>query len=124
MRRCYIPASEPGVATMRNCPTLILTTLLGFGAVAGADTLEVPPAAERVPGALPDRGLTMAQVEARFGAPSERKAAVGNPPIERWVYPGFTVFFEHQWVLHAIPAPAIRSAAVATPTDAEPAPAE
>ena len=43
---------------------------------------------------MPPRGLTMAQVEQRFGAPAERFAAVGQPPITRWVYPAFVVYFE------------------------------
>ena len=50
----------------------------------------------------PDRGMSMAQVEARFGAPAERFAAVGQPPITRWVYPGFVVYFEYQTVVHAV----------------------
>ena len=34
--------------------------------------------------AVPTRGMSMAQVEARFGAPAEKFAAVGQPPITRW----------------------------------------
>lgn len=67
-----------------------------------------PPAAASQ-GALPTRGMSMAQVEARFGAPGERFAAVGQPPITRWVYPTFVVYFEYQHVVHAVatrPAPA------------------
>jgi hypothetical protein len=44
----------------------------------------------------------MAQVEQRFGAPSDRLAAVGQPPITRWVYPSFVVFFESNVVIHAV----------------------
>jgi hypothetical protein len=44
----------------------------------------------------------MATVEAQFGAPTERRGAIGEPPISRWEYPGFTVFFEHQLVIHAV----------------------
>jgi len=44
----------------------------------------------------------MAQVEAQFGAPTQRYAAVGQPPITRWVYPTFVVFFEYQHVVHAV----------------------
>jgi hypothetical protein len=66
-----------------------------------------PPAAE-AGAALPARGVSMAQVEARFGAPAERFAAVGEPPITRWVYPSFVVYFEHQHVVHTV---AVRAAA-------------
>ncbi len=43
----------------------------------------------------------MAQVERQFGAPTERFAAVGQPPITRWVYPAI-VFFEYDHVVHAV----------------------
>jgi hypothetical protein len=57
----------------------------------------------------PTRGSSMSVVETRFGAPMTKHAAVGNPPITRWDYPQFSVFFEHDKVLHAViahPAPA------------------
>jgi hypothetical protein len=44
----------------------------------------------------------MSTVEARFGAPASRHAAVGDPPITRWDYAQFSVFFEHDKVLHAV----------------------
>ena len=52
--------------------------------------------------ARPARGSTMQSVEAKFGAPAQRHPAVGDPPITRWDYPGFSVFFEHQHVVHAV----------------------
>jgi len=57
----------------------------------------------------PTRGSSMSAVEAHFGAPTTRHAAVGDPPITRWDYPQFSVFFEHDKVLHAViahPVPA------------------
>lgn len=50
----------------------------------------------------PKRGASMSEVESRFGAPTERHATVGQPPITRWDYPGFAVFFEHDRVIHAV----------------------
>ncbi|HKT71961.1 MAG TPA: hypothetical protein VJQ47_03660 [Steroidobacteraceae bacterium] len=50
----------------------------------------------------PKRGITMSQVEARYGAPSERHPTVGKPPITRWDYPSFSVFFEGDRVIHAV----------------------
>jgi len=50
----------------------------------------------------PTRGSSMTTVESTFGAASERGAAVGEPPISRWEYPGFTVFFEHEHVIHSV----------------------
>ncbi len=51
---------------------------------------------------VPTRGLTMAQVEQRYGAPANRIAAIGQPPIARWVYPSFVVYFEYNLVIHAV----------------------
>jgi hypothetical protein len=50
----------------------------------------------------PRRGVTMTDVEAKFGAPVTKHDAVGAPPITRWDYPGFSVFFERDRVIHAV----------------------
>jgi hypothetical protein len=44
----------------------------------------------------------MATVQSRFGEPTNRHATVGNPPITRWDYPQFAVYFENDRVLHAV----------------------
>jgi len=51
---------------------------------------------------LPRRGVNMAAVGAQFGAPRARHAAVGQPPITRWDYEGFSVYFENSHVIHAV----------------------
>jgi hypothetical protein len=51
---------------------------------------------------IPSRGLTMGQVEGRYGAPTNRIPAIGEPPISRWVYPSFVVYFEYNLVIHAV----------------------
>lgn len=50
----------------------------------------------------PARGSTMQSVESHFGAPTAKHAAVGKPPITRWDYPTFSVFFENDRVIHAV----------------------
>jgi hypothetical protein len=50
----------------------------------------------------PARGMSMEKVEATFGAPTNRASPVGEPPITRWEYPGFVVYFEHQFVIHTV----------------------
>ena len=50
----------------------------------------------------PARGLTMQQVRDRFGQANEEVPPVGEPPISRWVYPDFTVYFEHRWVIDTV----------------------
>jgi len=72
-----------------------------LGSVAHADELKMTPAPQGGSN-QPARGMSMEKVEAAFGAPANRVAAVGNPPITRWEYPGFVVFFEHNIVLHSV----------------------
>lgn len=50
----------------------------------------------------PSRGMTQTRVAADYGQPSLRVEAVGEPPISRWEYPGFVVFFEHDRVIHSV----------------------
>lgn len=50
----------------------------------------------------PEKGWTASQVTTRYGQPQEKIAAVGTPPISRWVYEEFTVYFESQTVIHAV----------------------
>jgi hypothetical protein len=51
---------------------------------------------------LPKNGLSKAEVEARFGEPSQRHAAVGEPPITRWDYGEYSVYFEYDLVLYSV----------------------
>ena len=69
--------------------------------LALAQTLQTPSAPESS-ASRPARGMTMEKVEAAFGAPSNRVPAVGQPPITRWEYPGFVVYFENSIVLHTV----------------------
>lgn len=77
--------------------------------------------------AAPSRGMTMTQVATKFGDPLTKVAAVGTPPISRWEYSGFVVYFERDHVIHAVvssSAPADSSGAAAPPpAAAAPAPA-
>jgi hypothetical protein len=63
----------------------------------------------------PKRGSTMGDVEKQFGAPVNRHATVGTPPITRWDYNGFSVVFERDRV---IDAPLTAGAAAPPPADA------
>ncbi|MFO1378413.1 MAG: hypothetical protein U1F14_15565 [Steroidobacteraceae bacterium] len=88
-----------------------IRTILALCALApclvGAETLDTQVAAPAADGSRPERGSSMSAVEARFGAPVRRYEAVGKPPITRWDYPGFSVFFEYSHVIHAVTAHAL-----------------
>ena len=92
---------------------LLLAAVFASG-IAGAATVAVDNgiAVKDSDVATPNRGMTMSQVAAKFGAPVSKLAAVGKPPISRWEYPGFVVYFEADHVIHSVvadsppPAPA------------------
>ena len=50
----------------------------------------------------PTRGMTEERVRANFGSPQSTTAAVGDPPISRWEYAEFVVFFEYDKVIHSV----------------------
>jgi len=50
----------------------------------------------------PQSGTSMAQVVQRFGPASQELPAVGEPPITRWEYSHFTVYFEHNIVIKTV----------------------
>jgi len=85
-------------------PQALAALIVATGSsVALAEELTTPPAPSAGQQAnMPARGMSMEKVEAQFGAPSERLPAVGEPPITRWKYPGFEVYFEHQLVIHTV----------------------
>jgi hypothetical protein len=88
--------------------TLVFATLGSlYAAVAPAETIVVDDQVTVRESSIdrPHGGMTMQAVETHYGAPQERHAAVGKPPITRWDYPAFTVFFENDRVIHAVVNP-------------------
>lgn len=86
---------------------LPLLALLALAGTASAEKLLIERVQEENKAALPARGMTMTQVEAKYGAPSERLDPRGGqkrqwPTINRWVYPAFTVYFEKTKVIDAV----------------------
>jgi len=67
-----------------------------------AEVLAVDTAAAGDSVQTPHRGASQASVASRYGEPRQRIAAVGQPPISRWVYDSFTVYFEGDHVIHAV----------------------
>ena len=71
---------------------------------ARADTLLIDgvEADAQSASARPKSGMTMTAVESKYGAPTQKHATVGQPPITRWDYTGFSVYFENDRVIHAV----------------------
>ena len=88
---------------MTKLKRLILPALLaGLIGAANAQNLDMEGMAPRDDGSRPTRGMTAERVESEFGTPSSRIAPVGDPPISRWEYPGYVVYFEYDRVIHAV----------------------
>jgi hypothetical protein len=80
---------------------LLLLSLLATGP-AWAETQSVPMGDPAAAVERPKRGSTMSAVQSRYGEPVTRHGAVGQPPIARWDYAQFAVYFENDRVRHAV----------------------
>ena len=70
-------------------------------------TLLIERVQEEDKAGMPTRGQTMAEVEAKYGAPAEKLEPRGGqkrkwPTINRWAYPNFTVYFEKNRVIDVV----------------------
>lgn len=80
----------------------IIGLALGLMATANAQSGMGAAISDGSDGSRPMRGTTQAQVEAKWGTPETKRAAVGDPPISSWEYANFTVYFEYDRVIHAV----------------------
>ncbi|MDB2705651.1 hypothetical protein N9Y67_03860 [Pseudomonadota bacterium] len=81
---------------------LLLTTasISQAEVVSIIDTYDVPNSEQGV--LRPTRGMSMEQVNKKFGPAEHTTASVGEPPITSWSYPAFKVYFEHKLVIHSV----------------------
>jgi len=88
----------------RTMKMSVVALALGLAAPSFAETLAIDGQLAIKPTGVetPQRGASMAVVEQRFGAPSNKSSPVGNPAITKWFYPSFVVVFENDKVLHAV----------------------
>jgi hypothetical protein len=99
---------------MKNLKALAVLCCLAPVGAAVAETLVVNDQVQVRQSSVerPVRGASMSAVEQKFGAPAQKHAAVGGcsagaspcktPPITRWDYPGFSVFFENEHVIESV----------------------
>jgi hypothetical protein len=79
-----------------------IALLVAFGSMASAETVNMDGMSAGSDGARPTRGMTQASVQSKYGSPVSTNAPVGDPPITRWEYADFVVFFEYDKVIHAV----------------------
>lgn len=80
----------------------LLSLLVACSAGATADVLLIEQVRQAGRMEVPGNGLSMSEVEARYGTPQDKRAAVGEPPISRWVYDRWSVYFEYDRVLYTV----------------------
>lgn len=88
-----------------RCSASFMALLLAAGLSGGsavADTLLMDTVASDAGVARPHRGMTMDGVLQQYGEPAGRAGPVGEPPISTWDYGQFVVYFENQYVIHAV----------------------
>jgi hypothetical protein len=87
----------------------LLAGLAGAGtpASAHADNLLMKRVQQEKSMDLPKKGMSMAEVERKYGAPRSKLdprggGSVHQPVINRWQYPDYIVYFEKSHVVHAV----------------------
>lgn len=82
---------------------LLLASLL-FPLTLHAEVLHIPIGQQSAieEQNLPARGQRQGAVLERFGLPDQEHPAVGQPPITRWDYREFSVYFESGVVINSV----------------------
>ncbi|NQD92697.1 phosphodiesterase [Pseudomonas sp. CrR25] len=80
---------------------ILLMLLLPLSGIA--ETLQIP-LGQQGPSSLPlpHRGESQRAVLERFGLADEEHPSVGQPPITRWDYREFSVYFEYDHVINSV----------------------
>lgn len=82
---------------------IVLALALALAAqIAVADVLLIEEVRQSESMQLPKNGITKAETETKFGAPNKKLPAVGEPPISRWEYNTYNVYFEYDLVLFSV----------------------
>ncbi|TAN08094.1 MAG: hypothetical protein EPN38_04045 [Rhodanobacteraceae bacterium] len=95
------------IATSLIAATLALAAVpLLMPAAAHAETLRMKVQQEQRMN-LPARGMTMAEVKRVYGPPLKILPTRGGsskfqPPIHRWEYAKYVVYFEYSHVIHSV----------------------
>jgi len=82
---------------------IVLTLMVVLAAsLAAADVLVIEQVRQAGEMAVPANGQTTSEVESAFGAPDSKSGPVGDPPITRWNYQHWSVYFEYDRVLFTV----------------------
>lgn len=87
--------------TLTAIALLLIAPMALAGPSPAPGELDVSAVVRTLP-AMPPRGATMEAVRASLGPPRTVLEPVGDPPITRWVYDDFIVYFEYDRVLDSV----------------------
>lgn len=92
--------------------TITLLAILSLGSIQAlaesrseGDVIKVPvgqQALDKQAIERPTLGMSKEQVEKLFGEPASWQDPKGEPPITRWEYQDFVVYFEGDIVIHSV----------------------
>ena len=84
------------------CASLLLLSQVSHAEVISIaqPSYDSPNSAEGI--LRPTRGMSKNSVTKKFGQANSKVAPIGNPPISRWVYDDFIVYFEYSHVIDAV----------------------
>ena len=86
---------------MRSLALLLGALLLCSPVLAQTREIPLGQQGDAVAG-LPQLGESKRSVLERFGLANEEHPAVGQPPITRWDYRSFSVYFEYDHVINSV----------------------
>lgn len=87
--------------------TLATGILLSIMSLGHAEVISIADPSNDIPNSTegvlrPTQGMSMTLVEQKFGQAEQKTEAIGQPPITRWIYTDFEVFFEYNLVIHSV----------------------
>lgn len=96
-----------GISKFSTSLSIAVLAIASALPAAHADSLLVNRVQQEKSMDLPARGLSMGEVEKKYGAPQKKLAPRGgdsakHPTINRWDYANFIVYFENSHVIHAV----------------------
>ncbi|UTW08402.1 phosphodiesterase [Pseudomonas benzenivorans] len=84
-------------------PRLLALLALLLPLSGHAETLQIPLGQQGAAAIeLPQRGTSQRAVLERYGLADQEHAPVGQPPITRWDYREFSVYFEYDHVINSV----------------------
>ncbi len=91
---------------MRCANTIFLLAFFAISpSLSEADSVKTPIShqqSQQAQSLLPHTGLSKNEVERLCGHPDRQLKAIAHPPISRWIYADYVVYFEYDHVVHSV----------------------